>query len=285
MKHITHPSRGEFTPTSLETYLECPRKYYLSRILAMQPVLGKASLDFGSAIHAGIGAYYMNQNESHEARLIAMLRAFGSAWNPEKETEKHSAINGINLLKTYAAVYRYDTGKYVPEKIELDVRCVMPNNTTMVGRIDRALIDQNMIIAVDSKTTTMSLTDWFWKNFENSFQMLTYPHILRTILGGCDGIMVDAISFPVNPAVPEKHFQRRTLPFTSQQEQDWMNTYLEVTNEIMHLLTLPEEEQFRKFRACHTSCSNYGGCTYLPICRFGLTHPDAKLMFRRDVDD
>lgn len=285
MKHSTNPKLGEFTPTSLETFLECKRKYYLSRILALQPLRKASSLNFGGAVHEGIGAWYSTQGQAPEERLKAMLVAFGKAWDPQYESDKHSTIIGIQLLKQYAAIYRYDTAKYKPDMIELDVRCVMPNNTTLVGRIDRVIQDATQIVVVDTKTTTMSLTDWFWKNYENNFQLLSYDHIVTTLLGNCDTVQIDAVNFPTKLDQTEKQFQRRSMPTTEQQKEDWLNTYLEITTFIMSSLTTSEDTQFRSFHACHTSCSNYGGCPYLPVCRYGLTHPDVKLMFQRNLDD
>lgn len=277
MKH-SDPRKGEFTPTSLQTFLECPRKYYFQKLLHFSPKSENNAREFGAAFHEFVSTFYKFQNLPLEQRKLKAIQAFLANYDPANDSTKRNLASGLILCDRYAENYKNDTAVYKMDLVESDLVVSMANGTSLFMRVDRLLVADNFYTVVDTKTTTMALTDWFWKEFELSFQLSCYHHAIEVHCGHCDNIQIDAVK-----VYPLPEFQRRSLQRTENQINDFLNTYQEITNRILDTLdgTGPEKE-LAYFYQNPCSCSKFGGCPYLSVCKFGLTHPDVQIMFTRN---
>lgn len=301
------PFQLTFSPSSLEAYLECARKYAFRSIIGLNHKARNAALGFGAAIHAGIGTYYtvrhmsrsdiaeffkMSDQPAFGAKdtkalvLYLMVEAFREIWSEMGVggDEKRSLESGIVILKKYMEVYWHDSSRYLPEYVETPLRMEMPNGTTLIMILDRVRKEESFITVVDTKTSTWSLTDFFFLNFTNSFQLSAYDYSVLNTLGHCDACQVDGIFVPWK----EKGdmFVRRTLLRTDLQREDFVNTYLRATDAILSSINRDEPAEavdLKKFPCNPTSCSKYGGCKYLPVCQHGFTHPSVQIDYERTV--
>lgn len=294
---------GTFSPTSLENYLACPRKWYLNKFLHIEPREKAASLAFGSAMHYGVGTFYtvkdmmlvqawellkdnlkltedlfLQQNKNYSPVFFAR-RAFEVAWKSEltQPDEKRNLQTGLQLIEQYCKAYQHDTSHFPQEYIECPAEILMPNGTTLIMVIDRINVEPNFVTIIDTKTSAMSLSDYFFRKFENSFQLSSYFYACKEVMGTADCIQVDAIKVPY----PSKTdgFVRRTFMRTDLQMEEFLNTYLRITDFITSNLDKPEEDRLKAFHQNQTSCDSYGGCKYLPICEHGFDHPAMKNEF------
>jgi len=278
----TSPLKRQFTPTSLENFLSCPRKYYFEKVLSLQSTRSKTGADYGSAIHAAVGTFYTLRTSGEmdfEDIVIASIKAFAEKWEGKEEDGKRNSVQALSLITAYCNCYRSDNARYKGDMIETEVILEMPLSTTLTCRIDRILLEESCITVVDTKTSGSPLTEWFWKGFMNSFQMRAYKHAVTQILGMCDNVQIDGIKVPLE--LPEKTFQRRSMFYTDLQMEEFLNTYTQCVERIMQNLTLPEEKQLLAFYQCPTACSDYGGCEFLSVCQHGLSHPDVQVIFKR----
>lgn len=278
----TSPKLRQFTPTSLETFLSCPRKYYFEKILSLQSTRSKTGADFGSAMHAAIGTFYTLRASGEtpfEEIVMAAVQSFVQKWEGKEEDAKRNSVQALSLITAYCNCYRADNARYKGDMIETEVVLEMPLSTTLTCRIDRILLESNCITVVDTKTSGSPLTEWFWKGFMNSFQMRAYKHAVTQILGNCDNVQIDAVKVPLD--LPEKGFQRRSMFYTDLQMEEFLNTYIQCVSRILTNLEFEEEEQLHKFYQCPTACSDYGGCEFLSVCQYGLSHPDVQVIFKR----
>jgi hypothetical protein len=254
---------------------------------------------FGSCMHTGVGMFWTCKGMSREEAIKTFdpetkyedsvdipktfaLKAFTQTWESKniQGTEKKNLQTGIIALAQYCELYSSDSSSFIPDLIECPQWLEMPNGTILSGIIDRVLTrSDDYYCIVDTKTTGMSLGTWFWVNFGNSFQLGAYDYIVRQILGHNDGIQIDAISVPFKDT--EKSFQRQGWVLTDYQRRDWLNTYLHKTNEIQEIKKLPDDEQAGAYCTHGPSCGKYGGCKFLPLCKFGLKHPALKNEFIR----
>ncbi|GAB5045621.1 RecB family exonuclease [Thermodesulfovibrio sp. TK110] len=67
------------TATALKTYLSCPYKFYLSHIKKLRRKVPKASIAFGTTIHASIEKFFIEG--------ISPETTFRNIWQAEQETE------------------------------------------------------------------------------------------------------------------------------------------------------------------------------------------------------
>jgi RecB family exonuclease len=291
-------SEGIFSPSAIETYLDCPRKAYFSYSLHLKSKETSNALLFGSAIHAGVATFYKIKNLSHSELITLALQAncpqaadlsqntlilvlsiegFLSIWkdNPIKGDSKRNLESGMLIVTKYVSCYQNDSANYHPDYIETPVSVEMPNRTRLIAIIDR-IRTQGGYIVVDTKTSSWPLTDFFFKGFINSFQLSAYYYVVQEIVGNCDGIQVDGIKVPYQE---KDNFIRRIFLRTEVQMGDWLNTYLSVTNRILATISLPEEKRLLSFPCNQQSCANYGGCPYLTVCQYGFSHPLVKENF------
>lgn len=274
MKH-SNPRLGEFTPTSLTTYLECPRKYYFQKCLNFCPKSESNAKEFGSAIHEMVSTYYKLQNIPYETRKLKAIQAFIATYDKTNDTIKRSMTSGLLVSSAYCDTYKNDNAQYLTDMVETELVVSMPFNTMMYLRQDRLLIADGFYTVVDTKTTTMALTEWYWKEFLLSFQLSAYHYATLQTSGHCDNIQIDAIK-----VYPKPEFQRRSMQRTENQINDWLNTYKFIVAQIMDsFYPHDQHKELNCFYQNTTSCSKYSGCPYLSVCQYGLTHPDVQVMF------
>jgi len=273
-----HPSSGRFAPTSL-MQLKCPRLYYLSQWLDLIPVEHNAALSFGTALHEGVAFFYKNSKMPFKERQALAVRAFAQTWSDFhiKGDSKRNMDVGIILMAKYCERYRSDNAAYNPDFIETIQWIEMPNGTMLGGVIDRVETDHDIIIT-DTKSSSWPLTEYWFQQYENDFQLSMYHHICETIFGHCTNVKIDAVFVPITTD-PEKQFIRRSFYRNELQMADALNTYMRKTAFIMEAAEMEEEERLLHFYQEQTMCKEYGGCKYLPICKHGFNHPKVQTSF------
>ena len=281
------PLQGSFSATGLETYLTCPRKFYLKYLSKLSVTSSPASLVFGAAIHHAVGTFY-TVKDLPEGSIRSMfsvpagittamlmeyvcVRAFTQKWNEAgiEGDGKRNLVNGIDIICKYISTYKGDTAAYLPEYIETNTSLMMPNGTRLICIIDRIQKESSYISVCDTKTSSWPLTDYFFKKFINSFQLSCYDYATISLLGDCDNVCIDGILVP-NRGTGDS-FIRRTFLRTDHQRAEFLNTYTGITDRIREDLAKSEEDAVKCFSCNPTACDNYGGCEYIPLCQYGFT--------------
>lgn len=284
----TEENGWTFHPTSLEDYLRCPRRYYYKTLLGLLPISASVDLEFGRAFHEGVGAFYANRTGEFALAKDQAILHFQTAWTDAKleGTEKKNLGTGEAVLKVYCEVYKNDSASYKRELIECEQTIEMSNDTKLKMRLDRVLVSEpDCVCVVDTKTTGQYLSDWYWKGFANSFQLGAYDYAVSTICGHNDGVQVDAVHVPLMTKKVEEGFVRKTWQLTELQRSDWVNSYERVTGKIRENILMGKADKdalLKGFYCVGTSCSAYGGCPYLPICKHGYSHPSVKSQFIKE---
>jgi hypothetical protein len=279
----TNIFNGEFSPTGVES-ARCFRRIYLSKILGITPKQSKTALIFGSAIHAGVETF-ANLHDGKRDILeikIASVKAFADVWQKAGTIGdvKRNLDTGILTMNRYCDTYQYDTSTFDKRDIESEQWMPMPNGTSLLVKVDRILNRGDLVCLVDTKTTSSALTEFFFRNFENSLQLSLYTYVIKMLLGHCDMIMVDAIKVPPpKSGSPTEGFARPTFFRTDMQLQDAVDTYMATTNYIMDALAGNRDRWERLFFCNQGECDKYAGCPYLPICKHGLDHPALRIDF------
>jgi DNA helicase II / ATP-dependent DNA helicase PcrA len=115
------PSRDSWPAQAIETYLECPRKFYYGEVLQLRPRDGRtAFLKTSSALRSSIE--WLQHTASAEERAAGMAEQFSAAW-AEKGPQGH-ALEALyqqaaqQMLQTAAALMQ---GKILPLDLSLSV--------------------------------------------------------------------------------------------------------------------------------------------------------------------
>lgn len=265
----------------------CRRKYFYKKILGLKSLTGKVSANYGTCIHAGVGAFYMSQELPLQERTAKAIAAFTEEWERygQQGDEKRSLIGGVTTLTEYCKAYGKDTATFLPTLIEASQSIEMPNGTVLIVRIDRVTKDavSDTTTIFDTKTCSMAFTDYYFRQYENNFQQSAYWYVVDSILGGTvDCSIIDLIKVPFSTGKsrstgrPVENFVRRSYLRSDLQLEEFLNTYKRLTEEI---LANAASEDAAKFPQCPTACGNYGGCEYLPVCKYGYSHPAVRIDF------
>ena len=164
---------NKFSPTSLDTYLSCPRKYYYIYVALIEPIARKVDFAFGTAIHAAVAEWYKSKDK------IKAVKAFADSWVAQKVkgTQKKNLEVGILVVGKYCEAYANDNSIFDPKLIECRTKIEMPNGTILSGIIDRVKREENYIAVVDTKTSSWPLTDYWFNGQENAFPIGAYEYI------------------------------------------------------------------------------------------------------------
>jgi hypothetical protein len=284
----TDLSKGEFSPSGITT-AACFRRFYYQKVLGLKPKTTPAALSFGTAIHSAVEMFYSmtsgmdkpTQEQKVEIK-IAVVQEFARSWTESGNAGdiKRNLETGVMIMNNYVDKYIHDTSKFELEDIETHQWVAMPNGTMMLVIMDRVLRESNMIVLVDTKTTSGSISPYYFRGFENHLATTLYAYTVEQLLGRCDYVMIDAIKVPPPPINSKAEpFGRAPFMRTKLQMDDAINTYCSVSDYIMSVLKRPREEWATRFYANMSECSAYGGCQYLDICKHGLTHPTVKINF------
>lgn len=279
----TDPFKGEFSPSGITTAF-CPRKFYFEKILKLESKQYiSAALAFGISIHKAMEVYHAHKPLDLPLPELQqrVVTSFIEAWAKFAilGDAKRNLDSGMLILNKYCEVYQNDDTSFKEEDIESNQWLPMPNGTKLLVKMDRVLVSPNIIRLVDTKTTSSSLTDYYFKVYENDIKMSLYYYVVENLLGRCDDMQIDAIKVPLPIKEPYSGFARRCFSRTELQIEDALLTYYKITDYIMAGLAKPKDEWVSHFYCNQTMCAEYSGCKFLPVCKHGLDHPSVALEF------
>lgn len=286
MEKITRsdPWKGEMSPSSLDT-ASCFRKFFYDKILGISPDIPKVALVFGTCIHAGIEDYNRAKGEvGHAAAQLIGLKAFGKAWEAaECEGDiKRNFHTGLILLQAYFKQYENDSCVFVPELIECDQWMELPNGCHLLMKIDRVKNENGYYTVVDTKTTSMALTEYYFRSFSNALATTLYFWAVSQVLGQCDAVQIDSLRVPFDEKKACECLARRTFTRTERQVNDAINTACYRSNYIKSALAGQStvKELLDVFHCNQHNCQDYSGCNYIGLCTHGLSHPSLTIDFK-----
>lgn len=278
-----HPSRGLFSPTSLET--ACPRKYYYEKVLGLVPNREALYLNMGTAIHKFVEEWQILRIQGAKGKellyeAIENSRAVAEAELKSWPGDPYSFENWLFTVVAYHKNWHRVEEKVIQTE---SINWIPMGNRTMLGGVMDQIIEtpSGGLIVRDTKTTGRSLSDWFWKGMENKLQLSLYFHQAEQLTGKeVVAVEIDAVVISKNPIKdPEKNFHRKQFERSALQQADALLTYDRKTKFYMEGLGLPESERLAHFYCEQSQCSNYGGCPYMPICIHGLKSPIVQTDF------
>lgn len=284
----TNIFKGEFSPTGVENAF-CYRKMYYNKMLGLVSLRPPLALWFGSAIHSAVETFYKEKDAGVPFLEIKQhaVGAFTESWleHGVEGDAKRNLATGITIVNNYCEYYKNDTADIIQEFVEAMQWVEMPNGTNLLCKIDRVRRDGRLLTVVDTKTSSWPLTDYYFQGYDNNFQTSMYYYVVSQILGEDIQIQIDGIKVPPpEPGSKTAPFVRRTFQRTELQIADAVNTYCRMTDYIMEGVEKykDDEEGLVRHMYCNQSkCNDYGGCEYLPVCKYGFKHPSIQVDFRR----
>ena len=233
--------------TRIQGLKQCPALFNLRYELGWRPKRPNIHLEFGGAFADALEFYY----KSGQDMEATIQRALAVPLPPHPHKTRESLIRSIIWhTDTYQDnVYILADGK---PAVELSFEIPVTDNITFCGYLDRVIDVEQSLFIVDQKTTTRSLSDYYFREFSNSEQVFMYSLAATAILRSpIRGIIIDSVQV----LAEESHFKRKPFVKTAAQLDEWVEDTVETI-------------ESRPKNPVHnfTSCWKYGGCDFKDVC-------------------
>lgn len=270
--------------TKIQDYLECPRRFFFSRVLGWQPELTSVHLVFGSAWHEAMEFLAQNGHtlENVTPAFDKFMEIYRASFPPEMDSSNSpkTPTNALRALIKYVEVY--------PEPRDYDVLhtevagCVSIGGFDIHFKMDTVCHGEVGYFSHEHKTSKYFNKQWA-DQWRQSIQIGTYSHTLYCMYPEREvfGVYVNG-AFIVDPPRIKKdgtpyegskdiEFQRLPARRTMASMQDWLETvtfWLECVDRDFAKLSECNESDpvLTAFHKNPKQCTNYGACPYLDHC-------------------
>lgn len=281
--------------TSLGYLKTCPRLYQYIMVDGRRPKNESVHLRFGSEYHKALEEYDTSRQNGighedaiHDVIHNLLMRTGDYDPDPNTKAGKYkSKTNLVGLVIDYLDHFGMDdpaktvvlmNGKPATEvtfKFELEygpdyfyedgkhpqghsVTRPSPQPYLLCGHIDRIVEFNDTLMVMDRKTTTATLSEYYFKQYEPNNQMTLYTIATKALLDSpAKGVIVDAAQI----LLEQPHvFQRGFTYRTPDQMEEWL----------MDLrITLANAEAYATanyWPMNDTACDKFGGCAFREVC-------------------
>ena len=276
--------------TCLGLLKECPRKYYYTIIAGWGSRDESIHLRFGIEYHAALQDYAVARAKGirHEDAIHDTIRALCARihnWSPDRSTRAGRYKNReslVGLVVDYldhfgaedpAETFILDSGEPAVEvsfRFELDwgpsatevdehgARWASPQPYLLCGHLDRIVRFNDELYVMDRKTSTMTLSSYYFNQWAPSNQMTLYTLAGQVVLNApIKGVIIDAAQVLLEKP---NAFARGFTYRTEDQLQEWLDD-LHVTLRAAEGYAIAQHWPMND-----TACDKFGGCKFREVC-------------------
>lgn len=274
MNLIPHETWTIHDATKIQTFMDCPRKYFYEFVLGWRPDTPNIHLEFGSAWHLAMEhliATYENRGYEDHNILIAYeklneyYRRFFSEMHDEIYHPKTPAM-ALKALLAYALEYKHD--RFKPLYTEVAGSVTLNETHTLTFKIDSIIETSDGVKSREHKTGSQLSRPWM-DQWALKMQTGVYNHVLYCIYPREQvwGVEVNGTIF----SKKDIKFQRVPARRTISGMESWYWNAIDWCDAIML-----EYARLERCRECDTTlrafpmntenCTKYFGCTYHDYC-------------------
>lgn len=281
-----------FDATSLDTYMQCPRKYKLRIREGWRPKSGSAALLYGQARHAahevyaGLRARGVGREEALDAAVQKALEVswadgvntldFLASIGPRDGQKKRTRWNLTRSVVWWAEEFGDEDdpvqtvilpdGRPAVElswMIPLAERAPTGETYMLSGHFDRLVTYAGQPFVDEYKHTTTSLSKFYFGRYSPNVQVSTYAAAARVLLpGGAKGVLLEAEQLGVGFSRFERDFAHRSTG----QNNEWLRTAVDWIKRAELDASREAAGDPEAFPMNETACGNYGGCPFRGVC-------------------
>lgn len=266
--------------TSLGYLKTCPRLYYYHMICGYQTKDESVHLRFGSEYHAAIQDFenFRADGLSYDDALRETIRQLlirVREWDPDITTKAGSYKNTRTLLQLvvdYFDNYRADAAKTIilengrpavelTFKFNLDFGPTAAPETVYIlcGHLDRVVTINDNIFVIDHKTTTTTLSDYWFNGFAPNNQMTLYTFAGKVVMDAeVKGVCIEGAQIGL-----EKFTTKFARGFTYRSD-DLIDEWLQDLE--YHLNAAEAFADSGHWPMNDTACDKFGGCRFRDVC-------------------
>lgn len=258
--------------TSIGTFKECPRKYYLQVVRGYTTKQSALALDYGIALHEALEFFYRQKAagkdfDQNVFETISLLMKHPLRKNIDSfEDSKRNSFTLVETVLSYLDFYKTEpcetmifsdgtVGVELHFQFESGFETIEGEKISFAGHIDRLTKQDLGIFISDHKTTVMPLTQFYFDQYNPDTQMTLY-----TIAGDIvfatpiKGVVVDAID------IKKGEFSRQLTLRTKEICEEWLaesELWFKVAEFYASRGVFPANDK---------SCNKYSGCPFKAYC-------------------
>lgn len=273
--------------TSLGYLKTCPRLYQYIMLDGYAPKDESIHLVFGNHFHKALEEYdgFRLSGQAHNEALASTVHSLLIAihdWDVDTSHRPGNYKNPrsvVQLVVDYLDHYKDDTAKTVIRedgrpatelsfRFELDFgphpydagdgKVTNPGPYLLCGHLDRVVTFNDEIYVMDHKTTTTTISPYFFDQWSPSNQMTLYTLAGQMILKATvKGVIIDACQVLIEKP---NNFVRGFTFRTKAQIEEWLT-------DLRYWLTLAEQYATMEYWPQNdSSCDKFGGCRFRGVC-------------------
>ncbi|HED37956.1 MAG TPA: PD-(D/E)XK nuclease family protein [Ignavibacteria bacterium] len=277
-------NRIELDNTKRSTFVACPRQFYWSQVLHLQPKFGSTAIRYGVAFHALLEGYYTYIKENgwnimlDPDAIMAAHKAGKESW--EEETEGREYMEDFRTFDMCVSTFVEYLTKYDYDLESMEVLAVEEifygdfnfeiNGIPLyfMGIIDMVIKRDGLIWIVDHKTTGQPLAKMA-NVLHRSPSFIGYEWAARNFLNlDSQGITVNYIHTSAYRSRKtgeytsyKKDFSRYPQVYSDHDLEQWRNSFIYTAYKIEECLSRDEWPMY------FDSCYNYNkSCSYTGLC-------------------
>lgn len=259
-----------WSPSSLKTFQQCPRKYFYSYIQGWR-FPSADYFDFGTIYHTVLNEWDRARIEGagpEEATLLVARRALELTEDYQWTDNRRGREQLVRACVWYADKYADNKLYALPlpsgaPAIEVSFKLLLPlvnpdgDNYLLAGYMDLVAEYGSMAVVVDRKTTVSMVEGRYFEQFSPDNQVSCYVLAANVLLGrNMDGMLIDACQTGVGFSRHERDFASRT----PEQLDEWLSD---------------TEVWIRRAETCAmeghwpmnpNSCHHFRGCEFRQFC-------------------
>jgi len=270
MNLVPHSSWTVNDATKIQTYMDCPRKYFYEYVLGWRPDTPNVHLEFGSAYHLAMEhliLYGYNDKSLLDAynKLDTYYRQFFPPVMDEANHPKTPAM-AFKALMEYVKYYHND--QFIPLYTEIAGSVTLSEKYNLHFRMDSILDTPDGIKSREHKTGSQLSRQWMdqWSLKE---QTGVYNHVLYCLFPSEKvwGVEINGTIFSKKNIQFQRVPARRTL---AGMEVWYWNTIWwldEISHDFERLSSCkPDDTVMKCFKMNTENCTKYFGCAYHDFC-------------------
>jgi hypothetical protein len=258
--------------TKLNEFCSCPRQYFYKYVLHWVNETPNINLEFGTAWHIAKEHILLHgySKESQEAAMVLFESSFRQSFSPQTDlsTAPKNPGNARVALEQYCKQFAGLNSEFKVLYTEVAGSVLLRDDQMLSYKIDAILEKEGKFYVLDHKTAKQ-LSDAWMRQFQLSFQLWIYIHVLCSIYGSeyVAGAIVDGTILRkgenAHVRIPVKHSSKSMnhVYWSIMHYMDmikWNNRELEECSE--------SDEVMTAFPMNTTSCTKWGQCPYLDLC-------------------
>ena len=204
--------------TKISALKRCPAYLQYNCLDRWQPKGGNVDLAFGAAFADALTTYY--REDIRAAVRVCMEASIPTGSNNKNRvTLVRSLVWYVEEYKDQE-VYKLASGE---KAVELSFEIDVADDIVFCGHLDLVTVVNKDLYVNDQKTTTMTLSNYFYSMYELTDQFAMYSFVAKELLGSpIRGVIIDGVQV----AVGFTAFGRKPTTFSKKWLDEWLRDTL-----------------------------------------------------------